>query len=242
MIDIHTHILPLADDGSNSLEKSRELLVNALKDGITDICLTPHFCRMDDFVLKKQEIELRFNEFKKQVQDININLYLGNELMIEHNLDELLEKGELCTINNSKYVLIEFPFNEYKLDYDEYLYNISSLGLKIIIAHPERYSYTNDELIDKWLKQGYYMQANAMSFSVKEKRKLLYKMIEKGQLHLVASDAHGLNRPALLKETYDLIAHKFNEETANQLFNTNPKNVLNNVTIIKPLKVKKRLF
>lgn len=242
MIDIHTHLLPSVDDGSDSLKTSRKLLTDALNDGITDICLTPHFCRIDNYTYKKEAITNLFNDFKKQVQDININLYLGNELMIEQNLDKLLENNELCTINNSNYVLIEFPFDKYKDDYNEYLYNIKSLGLKIIIAHPERYNFINDEIIDNWIHSGYYLQANSSSFDVREKRKLLYKLIENGQLHLVASDAHNINRPSLLSETYELICHKFNEETANTLFNTNPYNVLNNIGIIKPEKVKKRLF
>lgn len=242
MIDIHTHILPLVDDGSNNLETSRKLLIDAYNDGISDICLTPHFCRMDNYTLKKDAITKHFNEFKKQVSDIKVNLYLGNELMIEHNLDELLEDNELCTINNSNYVLIEFPFDDYKNDYNEYLYNIRMLGLKIIIAHPERYNFISNELIDYWLNNGYYMQANASSFKVKEKRKLLYKLIENGKLHIVASDAHSIHRPSLLSETYKLISHKFDMETADILFNTNPYNVLNNINIIKPKKIKKKLF
>lgn len=242
MIDIHTHILPSVDDGSKNIEISRKLLIDAHNDGITDICLTPHFCRMDNYTYKKEYITNLFNEFKKQVKDININLYLGNELMIEHNLDELLEQKQLCTINNSNYVLIEFPFDDYKTDYNEYLYNIRMLGLKIIIAHPERYNFINDEIIDYWLNNGYYLQANSSSFNIREKRKFLYKLIENGYLHIIASDAHSINRPSLLSETYKLISNKFNKETADILFNSNPYNVLNNIDIIKPKKVKKKLF
>lgn len=242
MIDIHTHILPLVDDGSKSMELSRKLLIDAKNDGITDICLTPHFCRMDNFILKKDIITQKFESFKNQVKDIDIKLYLGNELMIEPNLDELLENKQLCTLNNSDYVLIEFPFNEYKNDYNEYLYNISLIGLKIIIAHPERYQFINDKLIHSWLSNGYYLQANALSFNVKEKRKFLFNLIENGQLHLIASDAHSEHRPSILSDTYELIAHKFNIETADLLFNINPYNILNNKNIIKPSKVRKRLF
>lgn len=242
MIDIHTHILPSVDDGSQSIEMSRKLLIDAHNDGITDICLTPHFCRMDNYTYKKEYITNLFNDFKKQVKDININLYLGNELMIEHSLDELLEQKQLCTINNSNYVLIEFPFDNYKTDYNEYLYNIRMLGLKIIIAHPERYNFINDEIIDYWLNNGYYLQANSSSFNIREKRKLLYKLIENGYLHVIASDAHSINRPSLLSETYKLISNKFNKETADILFNINPYNILNNIDIIKPKRVKKKLF
>lgn len=242
MIDIHAHLLPNVDDGSQDIETSRELLINALNEGITDICLTPHFCRVDNYVLKKEAIIKRFLEFKKQVNDIKINLYLGNEIMIERNIDKILEEKKLITLNNSNYVLVEFPFDKYLLEYDDYLYDIQSLGLKIIIAHPERYQFIDLDLINKWLKEGYYLQANSFSFEVKEKRSLLYKLIENGQLHLIASDAHSIYRPSTLKSAYDTIARKFNEETANLLMYTNPYNVINNKEIIRPNKVKKKLL
>ena len=242
MIDIHTHLLPCVDDGSQSLEESRNLLQQAIEDGITDICLTPHFCRIDEFIYKKEYISNKFNEFKESCSDLKINLYLGNEIMIERNIDTLIENNELCTINDSKYVLIEFPFNEYKDEYDEYLYDISSLGLKVIIAHPERYRFINEELIDKWLSNGYILQANASSFEIKDRKKLLFKLIEEGKLSLVSSDAHSEHRPALLKDAYELIKHKFNQEVADTLFNVNPYNILNNETIIKLNKTKKKLF
>ena len=43
MIDIHTHILPYIDDGSDSSQISIELLKEAQKQGVTDVFLTPHY-------------------------------------------------------------------------------------------------------------------------------------------------------------------------------------------------------
>ena len=242
MIDIHTHLLPSVDDGSSDLNETRLLLETAIKDGTKDIVLTPHFCRMDNYVCRRKDLLLKFNNLKSQVKDLNINLYLGNELMIEQNLDTLLENNELLTINNSHYVLVEFPFDEYKKEYDEYLYNISSLGLKIIIAHPERYSYINENLINSWLKNKYCLQANARSFVRKDRKKLLFKLIQNGQLHIIASDAHNEYRPPVLSDTYKLISKKFNTQTAEILFNTNPYNVLNDIDLITLPKQKQRLF
>lgn len=242
MIDIHSHLLPSVDDGSKSLEETINLIKLAIQDGVSDICITPHFCRVDNYVVKKEELITKFNDLKEACKDLKINLYLGNELMIEQNLDLLLENDELCTLNNSKYVLVEFPFNKYKEEYNDYLYDISSLDLKIIIAHPERYDFISDELIDRWLHNGYLLQANANSFKDNQKKKLLFKLIENGKLSFVASDAHNTHRNTVMSDIYELIAHKFNDETAETLFNTNPKHVLNNESIIKLNKVKKRLF
>ena len=138
MVDIHCHILPNVDDGSSSLELSRQLLINAYKEGIDAVCITPHFMRLNEYKIKRNELAKLFNEFEESVKDIPVDLYLGNELYIDSELDTLLLNKEICSLNDSRYVLVEFPFNNYKNEYDEYLYNIS-LQYKIIIASPERY-------------------------------------------------------------------------------------------------------
>ena len=43
MVDIHTHILPALDDGSESIEESLQLLEELKSQGITDVIATPHF-------------------------------------------------------------------------------------------------------------------------------------------------------------------------------------------------------
>jgi len=42
MIDIHTHILPGVDDGSQNTQESLEMLKIQLNQGVKRIVLTPH--------------------------------------------------------------------------------------------------------------------------------------------------------------------------------------------------------
>lgn len=42
MIDIHCHIIPNVDDGSNSVEETFKMLEEAKCNGFTDIICTPH--------------------------------------------------------------------------------------------------------------------------------------------------------------------------------------------------------
>ena len=179
MIDIHNHILPGVDDGSDSLDLSRKMLEDAIEEGITDVVITPHYMHRDIYQIKKNELTNLFNEFKSACSDLKINLYLGNELYIDSKLDELLEDDEVCSMNDSDYVLIEFPFDDYKDIYDEYLYNVS-LSRKIIIAHPERYSYVQNDVdfTKRWLDAGYFLQANTTSLYKKEEKKVIFSLIE----------------------------------------------------------------
>lgn len=244
MIDVHCHILPNVDDGSKSNVVSRQLLLKAINEGITDICFTPHFSRIDNYVYKKKDLFYKFEQFKSLNSDLKINMYLGNELMINSDLDELLNHDELLTINNSKYILVEFPFDKYKEDYDEYLYNLTISGYKIIIAHPERYSYVLDDykFVERWTKNDYYLQVNQSSFNDHKRKKLIFNLLEQGKVSLVASDAHNEHRSITLIDAYNLVSKKFNQELAELLFSTNPYNILNDLDVINPPTIKKHLL
>ena len=111
MKEIHCHILPTIDDGSKSLEMSYEILKSAKEAGINDIILTPHYVEMSKYVSNRENNLKVLNELKEFTKEIDINLYLGNEVYINYNILELLEKGEISTLNNSRYMLIELPLN-----------------------------------------------------------------------------------------------------------------------------------
>ena len=89
MIDIHSHLIPGVDDGSQSLEESLSLLKQAEQDGITELITTPHFMKNGEFRTKAPELVQRFSELK-QAYTGSIKLHLGNELYIHPDLPELL--------------------------------------------------------------------------------------------------------------------------------------------------------
>ena len=82
MIDIHNHILPNIDDGSKSFEESINILKQAYESGVTDIIVTPHFILGSSYSSKVKDNETILKELKNKLklENININLYLGNEI------------------------------------------------------------------------------------------------------------------------------------------------------------------
>lgn len=231
MIDIHSHLVSGVDDGSQSIEESLALLKQAEEDGITELITTPHFMKNGEFRIKASELVKRFNELKQAYKG-SIKLHLGNELYIHPDLPELLEQGEILTLAESDYILIEFPFNSYNEEYDEILYELS-LKYRIIIAHPERYHYVQEDpnFCLRWLKEGYLLQSNQNSLFKKETKKILFSMIEHGFISFIASDAHNEYRPLILKEAYDLLEEKFGASVAKQLTEENPGKLLINEEI-----------
>lgn len=233
-IDIHSHLLPGVDDGAQTLEDALYLLQQAINDGVEYIVLTPHYIKNGEFRMKRDDIVKKYHEFKEIVlaKGLNIKLLLGNELYIHPDLDEMLLNKEICSLNNTSYVLIEFPFDKYKDEYDEYLYNIALNGNKIIIAHPERYGYVqnNVDFCKRWLKEGYYLQLNQNSlFNYCEK--VAMKLLEKNWVSFIASDAHNQNRPCILSKAYEKVFNKFGEDQANTLFMENQYLLLTNKKI-----------
>ena len=245
MIDIHSHLIPGVDDGSQSLEESLSLLKQAERDSITELITTPHFMKNGEFRMKASELVQRFSELK-QVYKGPIKLHIGNELYIHSDLPELLEKGEILTLAELDYILVEFPFQNYKDEYDEILYELS-LKYRIIIAHPERYSYVQDNqnFCLRWLNEGYLLQANQNSLFKKETKKLLIPMIEHGFVSFIASDAHNEHRPCLLSEARELLIEEFGECIAVKLTQENPEKILKNEPIVqeyREIKKKKKHF
>ena len=245
MIDIHSHLIPEVDDGSQSLEESLSLLKQAEQDGITELITTPHFMKNGEFRIKASELVQRLSELK-QAYTGSIKLHLGNELYIHPDLPELLEKGEVLTLAESDYILVEFPFQNYKDEYDEILYELS-LKYRIVIAHPERYSYVQEDpnFCLRWLNEGYYLQANQNSLFKKETNKNLIPMIENGFVSFMASDAHNEHRLCVLSEARKLLEEEFGERFAVQLTQENPEKILMNEPIVqeyREIKKKKKHF
>ena len=103
MKDLHSHILYGIDDGSKTLDESIAILRQAYNNGVTDIVLTPHYIKNSKYNATNQEKRKILRELKKELvnNNININLYLGNEVYITDESISL--RKEISTINNSRY-------------------------------------------------------------------------------------------------------------------------------------------
>lgn len=235
MIDIHTHILYDTDDGAKTLEDSLNILTKAYKNNVTDIVLTPHYIKNTKYNLDVKEKTNRLNILKKELKKrgININLYIGNEVLIEKDLISLYK--EISTINNSRYILIEFPLNSKNIYLDELLEEIKTLKLVPIIAHPERYlSYYKDyDLFIKLHKKGCLFQGNIGSLYNKfgrKSKKMLIDLLHLDLIDIMASDIHSpksnIYKKNINKKLLKIIKDK---DKVNDLLINNPFKVIKNV-------------
>ena len=241
-IDIHSHILYGIDDGSKSIEESINIIKEYIKMGFTDIVVTPHYIENSKYETNNIDKENILKTLKQELkkQNININLYLGNEVFVNNNLEELLKKKEIATINNSKYLLIEFPMNEKPKDINNIIYELKIKGIIPIIAHPERYDYVekNPNLVLEWIEEGALLQSNYGSIIGvygSGPQKTIKKLLKKDLIDFLATDIHYpnnkiyLNMDKIRKKLKKLIT----EERFIELTNTNPKKIIENKEISK---------
>ncbi len=167
--DMHNHILYGIDDGANNIAQSVSILKKMEMLGYDEVIFTPHYIENTKFNANNEKKNYLINEIRNLLKEenINIKLYTGNEVFADINILELLKKEEIVTLNNSKYILIEFNRDREYIFYKGVVTELVNNGYVPIIAHPERYKFfeNNDLLINEYLDLGALFQGNIKSIT-----------------------------------------------------------------------------
>lgn len=238
MVDFHTHILPYTDDGSKSIDDTIELLKESVNAGFNKIILTSHYME-GYFTSNVEEREMKLSQLSNVIKELNLDLklYLGNEIYITPNIVDLIVEKKACTINNSKYFLFELPFESIPLDLHDIILSIQKKGLIPILAHPERYTsmYENTEILSELHEQGVLMQSNIGSFAGQygERAKIMAnKLLECNMISFLGTDVHRKQSIYLdVKNILNSLSKKFGMEKVRKLTEINPNLVLENKNI-----------
>ena len=197
MVDLHCHILPGVDDGASDLRESLAMLCLARDSGVAEIAATPHFPGTRQSLPHLKTIYSRFRllQEKARTEGIDVDLYPGAEVLCLPETPELAREGLLPTLGDSRYVLLEFPFDTPADVMDILLMEIARWEYVPVVAHPERYDAINEDprILERWFALGYVIQLNkgsilgAFGYRV---QKTAEWILAGGLAHLVASDAH----------------------------------------------------
>lgn len=236
MIDLHCHILPGIDDGSASMNESILMCEMAEKDGIDTIVATPH---RGSFVANttREQVLTGVRKLSKQLREkgIQVNILPGHEIHITETTLDDIESGEALTINDHKsFALLELPFKSVPFYAFEVIKTLQFKGITPIIAHPERNTQiqSDPDIVSKLIDHGAMTQVTGSSFlgnfGVHSKRTAI-KLLKKGLIHLVASDAHSQSRPPVLAEIFNNIVKIEGQSAAIRLMHDNPSKVIENL-------------
>jgi protein-tyrosine phosphatase len=229
MVDIHHHLLPGLDDGSDSIETSVAMARIAVADGITHIVCTPHANGRYEFDPAVNATRTEDLRALLAAEQIPLTLGRGCDFHLSYeNVIEAKKDSTRFSINGLGYLLVEVPDYGLPPGLTETFYELQLAGLTPILTHPERNPTLQNEpsRLKDWLRGGVLIQVTADSVTGhkgKQAQRMAHDLLEKRWVHFLATDAHNTSsRPPRMREAHDVVAGKYGATYAHSLCVINP--------------------
>lgn len=197
--DIHCHILPGMDDGAKDEEESLALVRMAWEQGVEAFIATPHYSRQfrNDCPERIREKCEKLEKEARETIASEIRIYPGQEICWEESVPEKLDRGELLTLADSSYVLVEYLPS---VSYGALFRNLRTLRLEgylPILAHAERYGALRTEGLEELTEAGVCVQMNYGSIGTSlfdKDQRWCRKQLKEGNIHFLGTDMHSVHR------------------------------------------------
>ncbi len=242
--DLHSHLVPGVDDGSDSVAESLEALALLHQEGVRQLATTPHLLlpRMGSDAAITRELELHRRAFDRLVEacagrDDLPQIRLGQEIWAPDagTLRRIVGRGDIG-LGGTRAILVEFGFDLQGTHVDVVRAAVDADRL-IVIAHPERYRYLPGteplELMHRWRDLGALLQVNAGSFSGYYGGNrggpyaLAWEMVAAGLVDLIATDHHGIRRAGVSPvEAFWALSERGERAVAERAMSVTPAEVL----------------
>jgi protein-tyrosine phosphatase len=194
VIDLHSHLLPAVDDGSRSVEQSVKVLSEMARQGVTDVCLTPHLNAGRAEAGPPLAHSRAFEALRAQAP-VMPRLHRGAEVMLDRPITRPVALARNVTLAGSRYILVEFPRLVAYDTVTNALTQVLELGLLPVLAHPERYSCCSAEAVRQWRGIGARMQVDATTLLASQARgQRARQLVAEGLADIMAGDNHGDDR------------------------------------------------
>lgn len=232
MIDLHSHIIPGIDDGAVNMPEALALLRLAEAQGITRMVATPHI-HAPYFNNTAADIQNRLSLLKQAASQagLHIELAAAAEVRISTELVTMAEQHLIPVLGvyeGQPLILLEMPHSHIVAGYEMLFRHISSLGYRIMLAHPERNRelMTSPEKILHFRRLGclFQLTAAAVCGAMGDKSQQLAGFyLERGYVSVIASDCHSVKRrPPLMAEAFNWISKYHSAEIAENLLISQP--------------------
>lgn len=233
MYDIHSHILPGIDDGSENMEEAVCIARKACAGGVKAIVGTPHVLNAPSYRFCKTIIETT-TELNHRLADeqVDIKVLSGAEFFVSPDLPGYIQDFPELTINKAnRHILVEFPSEGIPRFVQQIFFELLVRGITPIIAHPERCLaiQKKPKLLMNYIENGCLIQINAGSLIGKYGKKALKTsklLLAKGLTHIVASDSHSCNGEYLLSRGMAEVVDIVGFTNTQKMFVTTPSRIL----------------
>lgn len=230
-VDIHSHPLAGVDDGAESWDESIAIIERAAEGGTTVMVATPHGDRRGRWK-DVEGLRAKCDELNEEARrrGIGLSVLLGMEAPLALDMVQRLAGGSSLTLNRTDCVLVEFPFAELPLYWEDALFQLQLAGKRPIIAHPERQAriQARPEMLRGPVDRGILVQVTAASLAGhmgQGAKKAADRLLKNGLAHIIASDTHapeGPRGPDLLAG-YNAAARLVGPEKAAEMASTFPR-------------------
>ena len=232
-IDIHAHVLPGIDDGARDWDMCLQMLAKSAECGVQRIIATPHYLPWRKNV-RPDEIRRLCIEAMEKLESsygISMDIYPGNEIYYSMGIVERLKNGDVLTLADSRYALIEFKTASSYQELCRAVRELRDGGYIPIIAHMERYKcLENVERVMELKDMGAMFQMNISSIqggffdSMSRRAK---RFLQEGWIEFLASDMHDLEkRPPMKMNDFQWLEKKLGLEYEKDLLCSNADIVL----------------
>ena len=228
-VDIHCHLVPGIDDGSQSWEQTALMAQLAVADNTGTIIVTPHqlgnFAHNsgDDVRYYTTEVQQFLDE-----QDIPLQVLPGGDVRIEDKMVAKILAGEVMTLaDRGRHVLLELPHELY-FPLEPVLDELERHGMQGILSHPERNLgiLKQPRLLPMLVDYGCLMQVTSGSLVGgfgPASQQLAESMLVDGLVHFLASDGHShKSRRPRMGRSFQRAAELVGVEYATELCCHNP--------------------
>ena len=140
MIDLHSHLLPGIDDGSQSMQASLQLARDAVEEGVEAALMTPHHMN-GQFVNHKRDVVALTTKFQMALEQekIPLQVFPSQEVRINGELLTALDQDDILFADESnRYLLLEFPDDDVPTYSADMIFNIMQRNIIVQIAQDRK--------------------------------------------------------------------------------------------------------
>jgi protein-tyrosine phosphatase len=200
LADTHVHLLAGRDDGPQTMDEAVAMCRMLVSEGARHATALAH--QNEDYpdnladALRAAAAALTSELTSRQIP---LSVYPTGEVMLSPAIVETWQAGELLSLGDrSKWLLVEMPHGMF-VDVLPFVERFRPLGIRIIVAHAERYAELLDDpaLAARWIEAGCLIQVTAQALAEpwdQELERGLRRWVAGGFVHLLGSDGHGLDR------------------------------------------------
>ena len=165
---------------------------------------------------------------------LDVRLYAGNEVLWFDSMTERLQSGEILTLADSHYTLIEFYPEESYQTILRAIRNVRNAGYRPIIAHAERFKAMQEHGLAEVRDLGAYVQLSTEPLSHKglsglfdRETKFIQKALRNQEADFFGTDMHRTDRrPPVLRDAIDWIERNLDADYADAVLQRNAQAIV----------------